>query len=130
MRPTFGMQPTFGWRLPAVYRFQVLLTVGFFVVFSIPLLTGRVLAPAWFRLSWLVALCWNGYWFLLRVVYQLEVRGGVLRWWAPLRSGQASDTTGPGVLAGSLGSPPSAACQPCGPSTLHVASHSATTPEP
>lgn len=39
-----------------------------------------------------MALCWNGYWFLLRIVYQLEVRGGVLWWWAPLRSGQVPIT--------------------------------------
>src|SRR6266487_4146282 len=37
---------------------------------------------------WVAVLCWNGYWFLLRIVYQLEVRGGVLWWWAPLRAGQ------------------------------------------
>jgi hypothetical protein len=86
------MQPTFGWRLPSVYRFQVLLTLVLAVV-SIPLLTtGTFPAPAGFVLGWIAILGWNGYWFLLRIVYQLEVRGGVLWWRAPLRSGQVPIT--------------------------------------
>ncbi len=82
------MQPAFGWRLPSFYRFQVLLTLGVFAMVGILLATRLFPAPAWFVLLWMAVFGWNGYWFLLRIVYQLEVRGGVLWWWAPLRSGQ------------------------------------------
>jgi hypothetical protein len=86
------MQPTFGWRLPSFYRFQVLLTVSVFAMVGILLAATRTFpTPAWFVLFW-SAIAWNGYWFSLRVVYQLEVRGGVLWWWAPLRSGQVPVT--------------------------------------
>ena len=82
------MQPTFGWRLPSFHRLQVLLTLGVFAMVGILLATRTFPAPAWFVLLWMAVFGWNGYWFLPRIVCQLEVRGGVLWWWAPLRSGQ------------------------------------------
>ena len=81
------MQATFGWRLPWLYRLQVMGTVGVMSVVGV-VLPAAGAAPAWFAVLWVAVLCWNGYWFLLRIVYQLEVRGGVLWWWAPLRAGQ------------------------------------------
>jgi hypothetical protein len=87
------MQPTFGWRLPSFYRFQVVGTLGVFAVVGMLLLTTSTFpAPAGFALLWIAIVCWNGYWFLLRIVYQLEVAGGVLWWRAPLRSGQVPIT--------------------------------------
>jgi hypothetical protein len=81
------MQATFGWRLPWWYRLQVMGTVGVMAVAGVVLLaTGA--APAWVAVGWVAVLGWNGYWFLLRIVYQLEVAGGVLGWRAPLRAGQ------------------------------------------
>ncbi len=41
------MQPAFGWRLPSVYRFQVLLTLGVFAMVGILLATRTFPAPAW-----------------------------------------------------------------------------------
>jgi hypothetical protein len=81
------MQPTFGWRMPFGYRPFMLLGYGVVGVGAILLLTTGT-QPAWFALWWTAMVGLNGYWFLLRSVYQLEVRGGVLWWWAPLRSGQ------------------------------------------
>jgi hypothetical protein len=81
------MQATFGWRLPWLYRLQVMGTVGVLAVVGV-VMPAAGAAPAWFAVLWVAALCWNGYWFLLRIVHQLEVAAGVLRWRAPLRAGQ------------------------------------------
>jgi hypothetical protein len=43
--------------------------------------------PVWFIAVWYFALVWNGYWFLFRLCYRIELDGGVLRWFTPLRHG-------------------------------------------
>jgi hypothetical protein len=87
------MQGKFGWRLPSYYRFQVLITFGIFVVVSASLGgAGYARQSLSFALLWTAILIWNGYWFLLRIVYQVEVGAGVLSWRAPLRSGQVPVT--------------------------------------
>ena len=80
------MQATFGWRLPRWYRLQVMGTFGVAVAVGIVVLAAGP-SSASFAVLWAAAVCWNGYWFLLRIVYQLEVADGVLRWRAPLRAG-------------------------------------------
>jgi hypothetical protein len=84
------MQGRFGWRLPAYYRFQVLATFAVIVVVvaTVAAASGSALPGSWFALFLAAVLIWNAYWFLLRLVYQLEVGGGALTWRAPLRSGQ------------------------------------------
>jgi hypothetical protein len=80
------MHATFGWRLPRWYRLQVMGTFGVAVAVGIVVLAAGP-SSASFAVLLAVAVCWNAYWFLLRIVYQLEVADGVLRWWAPLRTG-------------------------------------------
>jgi hypothetical protein len=45
-----------------------------------------------FVLFWLVALGWNAYWWLFRIVYSLTLRDGALEWEAPLRRGRIPTT--------------------------------------
>jgi hypothetical protein len=80
------MQATFGWRLPRWYRLQVIGTFGVAVAVGIVVLAAGT-SSASVAVLWAAAVCWNAYWFLLRIVYQLEVADGVLRWQAPLRAG-------------------------------------------
>lgn len=39
-------------------------------------------------MCWILAGCWNAYWFLLRFVYRLDADENTLRWRAPLRRGE------------------------------------------
>ena len=80
------MQGTFGWRLPRWYRLQVIATFSVVVAIGIVVLAAGPSSASFAVLSAAVV-CWNAYWLLLRIVYQLEVADGVLRWRAPLRSG-------------------------------------------
>ena len=41
-----------------------------------------------FITRWFVALALNGYWFLLREAYRMDLHERALRWWSPLRSGR------------------------------------------
>ena len=41
---------------------------------------------------WIAMVCWSGYCYLLRTVYQLEVHRGMLWWRTPLRSGRVPIT--------------------------------------
>jgi hypothetical protein len=35
-----------------------------------------------------LAFVWNGYWFLFRFCYRIELEAGVLRWFTPIRHGE------------------------------------------
>jgi hypothetical protein len=88
-----GDQPPASYRMYRLYRAQLVLTFAILVA-SVPLLVTASLGDRdrpslLFVLAWIAALCWNAYWFLLRLCYRLDLEEGILRWWAPLRSGHA-----------------------------------------
>ena len=83
---------TASFRMRGLYRFQIramfaifsLVGVGFLVA---DFVEAKPPVPVAFVLLWIAALCWLGYWFLLRICYRIDVADGVLRWATPLRSG-------------------------------------------
>jgi hypothetical protein len=81
------------YRLYRLYRLQVLVTFAIFGATAPVALSAspgdRDGPPLLFALAWIAVLCWNAYWFLLRLCYRLDLEDGILRWWAPLRSGHA-----------------------------------------
>ncbi len=92
MRPDGAARRSFSYSLYRLYRLQVLVMMAIFVVAAAGLIVasirgGRDLPPIWFRVGWIGIVFWVGYWFLLRVIYRLEVRDRELRWEAPLRRG-------------------------------------------
>jgi hypothetical protein len=77
-----------------LYRAQVIVTFAIFGVVAVPLVVAASLRDrdgplVLFVVAWIAAFAWNAYWFLLRLCYRLDLEGGMLRWWAPLRSGDA-----------------------------------------
>jgi hypothetical protein len=86
---------TASFRMYRSYRVQLLAMFTIFVAFGIGLAVteaagARHMPPVWFVLLWLAALAWNGYWFLFRLCYRLELADGVVHWFTPLRSGWVS----------------------------------------
>lgn len=78
------------YRMYALYRAQILAMFGLFAVIAVVFVTVAAMSNASllvFAALWVAALSWNGYWFLLRLVYDLELDGDVVRWRTPLRSG-------------------------------------------
>ena len=78
------------YRMYAFYRAQILAMFGLFAVMAVGFVTAAAMSNApllVFAALWVAALLWNGYWFLLRLVYDLELDGDVIRWRTPLRSG-------------------------------------------
>ena len=73
------------WRLQMLAMFSLFTVVG--VVGLVAAISTKSGPPTIFVVLWLFALVWNGYWFFLRVAYQLELTGNELRWRAPFRSG-------------------------------------------
>ncbi len=64
-----------------------------FILVGVGLLVADIVeakppVPIVFVLLWIAALCWLGYWFLLRICYRIDVANGVLGWATPLRSGR------------------------------------------
>ncbi len=45
-------------------------------------------AAAPFGALWLAVLGLNGYWFLVRLAYRVDLHEHAVRWWTPLRSGR------------------------------------------
>jgi hypothetical protein len=76
------------WRL---YRAQVLLTHAVFGVVALVMAVRVAVEPRatdlGFALLWTAILIWNGYWFLARLCYRLELGDGGLYWYTPLRHG-------------------------------------------
>jgi hypothetical protein len=71
-----------------------MVTFAIFGVVAVPLVIAASLRdrngpPLLFLVAWIAALGWNAYWFLLRFCYRLDLEEGMLRWWAPPRSGDA-----------------------------------------
>ncbi len=78
-----------------LYRFQILATFLILVAAGIGLTAAEAtgakhMPPVWFVLLWIAALGWNGYWFLLRLCWRLDLADGVVHWFTPLRSGWVS----------------------------------------
>jgi hypothetical protein len=76
-----------------LYRAQVLVSFAIFGA-TVPLVIAASLGDRdgptlLFVLAWIAVLCWNAYWFLLRLCYRVDLQDGILRWRAPLRSGNA-----------------------------------------
>lgn len=84
VNPRFGMSRW--WRVQLVALFATFGVVGVGLA-MFALIDGRG-APVFFWVLWALALAWNGYWFLWRVPLDVELTGGLLRWRAPLRSGE------------------------------------------
>jgi hypothetical protein len=79
----------FSFELYPFYRVQVILTFLVFGGAAIALVAtlGSAEGPSvWFALTWIAIALWNAYWFLFRFAYRLEVRDGLFRWRAPLRT--------------------------------------------
>ena len=78
------------YRMYAFYRAQILAMFGLFAVIAVGFVTAAAMSNApllVFAALWVATLLWNGYWFLLRLVYDLELDGDAIRWRTPLRSG-------------------------------------------
>jgi hypothetical protein len=77
------------------YRVQLLAVFTLFAAAGIGLAVAEAtgakhLPPVWLVLLWVAAVGWNGYWFLLRFCWRLELADGVVHWFTPLRSGWVS----------------------------------------
>jgi hypothetical protein len=84
VNPRFGMSRS--WRIQLVALAVAFGVVGIGpAVFAV--IDGRA-APVFFWVLWALALAWNAYWFGWRVPLDFEIAAGVLRWRAPLASGQ------------------------------------------
>jgi len=80
------------YQMYAFYRFQVLAMCAISAAVSVGLLVALAVGtkggpPVLFSLGWIAIAAWNGYWFLFRVAYRLNVDHDVLLWSAPLRGG-------------------------------------------
>lgn len=80
------------YRMYAWYRFQLLAMFVIFGAVGVGILVAAASGhgPVAFSIVWVAIAVWNGYWFLLRVVYDLELSDGTLTWRTPLRSGAVS----------------------------------------
>jgi hypothetical protein len=77
------------WRAQILAMFAVFVVAAVFMVAAIAAGSGP---PVWFAAFWLAALVWNGYWFLFRVAYQLDLTEHEICWRTPLRSGSIALT--------------------------------------
>jgi hypothetical protein len=75
------------YRMYPLYRAQVLLMMSAFAVMAVVLPCLHHGPPGWFTTLWIAGVVWNGYWFLLRVVYRLDLSNDQLEWRTPLRHG-------------------------------------------
>lgn len=88
-----GKESSASYRMYRLYRAQVLVMFAIFGA-AVPFVVAASLGdrdgpPLLFVLAGIAAVGWNAYWFLLRLCHRLDLEDGVLRWWAPLRSGHA-----------------------------------------
>ena len=70
----------------ALFAGFAILGVGGVVVVVVSV-SGHDGPPTWFVGLWLLALAWNGYWWLFRIAYRLDLTQTDLAWRAPLRQG-------------------------------------------
>lgn len=79
------------YQLYALWRLQIFGTFAIFAVVGVPVVATSLVArsgpPIWFAVLWLLVAVWNGYWFLFRIAYRLDLSESSIRWRAPLRSG-------------------------------------------
>jgi hypothetical protein len=73
------------WRAQILAIFAVLSVAA--VGISVASVWSKVGPPLWFVVLWLLALVWNGYWFLVRIAYRLDLSDTELLWRTPLRNG-------------------------------------------
>ncbi|MEO8697467.1 MAG: hypothetical protein ABI658_28465 [Acidimicrobiales bacterium] len=90
----FGYRNGIGWLPVVIFPIFAIVAIGLIVA------TVRGSAPVAFTVLWVAALLWNGYWFLLRFGFQVEVVDGVLNWRDPLarRSVPIAELTGNGSM--------------------------------
>lgn len=84
-----------------LFAFAGFLLVGAFL--TVAAFTRSDGPPILFTIAWLVILGWNGYWWLWRFSYRVEVDGDRLTWMTPLRRGDARLADIEGVHFGWLG---------------------------
>lgn len=73
------------WPVQAKAMLVAFAVIGVFLVWSSVVGGG---GPGWpFTGFWLFALCWMAYWFMWRLVYEIELRDDVLLWRTPITSG-------------------------------------------
>ena len=82
------------WRMYSFWRAQIIGTFAIFAIVAVVMLVvvasshrGHSTPPPLFVAFWIFALLWNGYWFLFRFSYRLDVGDGHVRWRTPLRNG-------------------------------------------
>lgn len=66
------------YRMYTWYRFQVLAMFAILAAVGVGILVAAASGhgPVAFSIVWVAIAVWNGYWFLLRVVYDLELSDG------------------------------------------------------
>jgi hypothetical protein len=78
------------YRMYPLWRVQILSMFVLFAVVGVVVLVAAVVAssgPSLFALVWVLGVIWNGYWFLFRIAYRLDLTESSLAWRTPLRSG-------------------------------------------
>ena len=79
-RVSYSMSP--------LWRLGIVLWSGFFVAFPIFAFTSSTSTPSWwFMAFWALIVISNGYTFLFRLSYRIELEGDLLRWYTPFRQG-------------------------------------------
>jgi hypothetical protein len=79
------------YRMYPLWRVQILGMFVLFAVVGVVVVVAGVVAssgpPLFFALVWVLVVIWNGYWFLFRIAYRLDLTESSLAWRTPLRSG-------------------------------------------
>lgn len=78
------------YRMQPFWRVQILGMFGVFAAAAVLMIVAAIAGhgpPLSFAAFWIIATLWLGYWFLFRIVYELELAAAQLRWRTPLRSG-------------------------------------------
>jgi hypothetical protein len=81
------------YRMYAFYRTQIFAIFALFAVVAVVMLATTASdsgPPLPFLLLWIAIAIFNGYWFLFRIVYELELDDQILRWRTPLRRGSVA----------------------------------------
>lgn len=89
-RPRDEMSLMARYRMYTLYGRQILATFTLTVVILATAFSGTGGPPIAFIALWIAIAIWNGYWFLFRIAYHLEVNDQTLRWRAPFRQGTVS----------------------------------------
>lgn len=81
------------YRMYALWRTQMLGTCVLFAVLAVALIAAAIAGsgpPLAFAVLWSAGVVWTGYWFVFRIIYDLELANGELRWRTPLKRGVES----------------------------------------